>query len=51
MNDIRKQFNKNEIENGDEVVISTNLQYINFPKVKADKIDNSEELQIQSTDN
>lgn len=51
VNDIRKQFNKNEIENGDEVVISTNLQYINFPKVKADKIDNSEELQIQSTDN
>lgn len=51
VNDIRKQFNKNEVENGDEVVISTNLQYINSPKVEADKLVEVEKEQIQNTDN
>lgn len=51
VNDIRKQFNKNEVENGDEVVISTNLQYINSPKVEANKLVEAEKEQIQSSDN
>ena len=51
VNDIRKIFNKEQIENGDEVVISTNLQYINSPKVEADKLIDSEEIQTQPIDN
>lgn len=51
VNDIRKIFNKGQIENGDEVVISTNLQYINNPKVEADKLIEVEESQIEPTDN
>lgn len=37
-NDIRKELNKSNVENGDNVVISTNLQYIDNPKVKASQI-------------
>ena len=37
-NDIRKELNKTNVENGDNVVISTNLQYIDNPKVNASKI-------------
>ena len=41
VNDIRKSFNKAPVENGDKTVISTNLQYIDNPKVEAPEINNN----------
>lgn len=39
VNDIRKEFNKSPIDNGDKPVISTNLQYVDNPKVEAPKLE------------
>lgn len=41
VNDIRKEFNRAPVENGDNTVISTNLQYISNPKVQAPEINNN----------
>jgi HK97 family phage portal protein len=38
VNDIRNIFNRAPVENGDKTVISTNLQYIENPKVEAPEI-------------
>lgn len=42
VNDIRKIHNKAETENGDKVVISTNLQYIDNPTVFSNNLQNTE---------
>lgn len=39
VNDIRKKINKSEVENGDEVTVSTNLQFLSNPKVQVDSIE------------
>ena len=39
VNDIRKKINKPADENGDELTISTNLQFLSNPKVQADSIE------------
>ena len=41
VNDIRKSFNRPFVENGDNPVISTNLQYISSPKVEAPELINN----------
>ena len=44
VNDIRKIHNQKPIENGDEVVISTNLQYVSNPTVVANELENKKEV-------
>lgn len=40
VNDVRRTFNKDEVEGGDEILVSTNLQSIQNYKVTIDNIDN-----------
>ena len=40
VNDVRRNFNQQEIEGGDEVLVSTNLQSIQNYKVTVNSIDN-----------
>ncbi len=39
VNDVRRTFNKDEVEGGDEILVSTNLQSIQNYKVTVDSID------------
>ena len=50
VNDVRRNFNQQEIEGGDEVLVSTNLQSIQNYKVTVDSIDDKP-IENESTEN
>ncbi|WP_073346071.1 phage portal protein [Bacteroides congonensis] len=49
VNDVRRNFNKDEVDGGDEILVSTNLQSIQNYKVTIDNIDNP--IENESTEN
>lgn len=50
VNDVRRTFNKDEVEGGDEILVSTNLQSIQNYKVTVDSIDDKP-IENESTEN
>lgn len=50
VNDVRRTFNKDEVEGGDEILVSTNLQSIQNYKVTVDSIDDKS-IKNESTEN
>ena len=54
VNDVRRTFNKDEVEGGDEILVSTNLQSIQNYKVTVDSIDDKpidNPIENESTEN
>lgn len=50
VNDVRRTFNKDEVEGGNEILVSTNLQSIQNYKVTVDSIDDKP-IENESTEN
>ena len=54
VNDVRKTFNKDEVDGGDEILVSTNLQSIKNYKVTIDNIDDKsidKSIENETTEN
>lgn len=54
VNDVRRTFNKDEVEGGDEILVSTNLQSIQNYKVTVNSIDDKpidNPIENESTEN